>query len=344
MSGSDAAAVSARSHGGRPDVDAPDRADRLARLLQRNGALMVLVVVVVVGALAFDTFGTAENLKNIAINNAFLALVGFGMTFVIISGGIDLSVGSVFALGGVLAGWGAQHGLLAALLAPLIVCTLIGLLQGLLIARLGLAAFIVTLAGLLGARGLLLAITDEGSKTYLIDRDSAFAALGQGEVLGIRVPILIALAALAAGVVVLRRTRFGQTLFAIGGSESASLLMGLPVRRSKTLVYAISGLLAGLAGALLAARTSSGVPTVGVGLELDAIAAVVIGGTLLSGGAGALTGTLAGVLLLGVIQNLINQVGGLSSSYQAVVSGAFLIVVVLVQTYLSRRQRLPGEG
>ncbi len=344
MSGSDAAAFSARPHGGRPDVDAPDRADRLARLLQRNGALMVLVVVVVVGALAFDTFGTAENLKNIAINNAFLALVGFGMTFVIISGGIDLSVGSVFALGGVLAGWGAQHGLLAALLAPLIVCTLIGLVQGLLIARLGLAAFIVTLAGLLGARGLLLAITDEGSKTYLIDRDSAFAALGQGEVLGIRVPILIALAALAAGVVVLRRTRFGQTLFAIGGSESASLLMGLPVRRSKTLVYAISGLLAGLAGALLAARTSSGVPTVGVGLELDAIAAVVIGGTLLSGGAGALTGTLAGVLLLGVIQNLINQVGGLSSSYQAVVSGAFLIVVVLVQTYLSRRQRLPGEG
>ena len=344
MSGSDAAAVSARPHGGRPDVDAPDRADRLVRLLQRNGALMVLVVVVVVGALAFDTFGTAENLKNIAINNAFLALVGFGMTFVIISGGIDLSVGSVFALGGVLAGWGAQHGLLAALLAPLIVCTLIGLVQGLLIARLGLAAFIVTLAGLLGARGLLLAITDEGSKTYLIDRDSAFAALGQGEVLGIRVPILIALAALAAGVVVLRRTRFGQTLFAIGGSESASLLMGLPVRRSKALVYAISGLLAGLAGALLAARTSSGVPTVGVGLELDAIAAVVIGGTLLSGGAGALTGTLAGVLLLGVIQNLINQVGGLSSSYQAVVSGAFLIVVVLVQTYLSRRQRLPGEG
>jgi len=344
MSGSDAAAVSARPHGGRPDVDAPDRADRLARLLQRNGALMVLVVVVVVGALAFDTFGTAENLKNIAINNAFLALVGFGMTFVIISGGIDLSVGSVLALNSVLAGWGAQHGLLAALLAPLIVCTLIGLVQGLLIARLGLAAFIVTLAGLLGARGLLLAITDEGSKTYLIDRDSAFAALGQGEVLGIRVPILIALAALAAGVVVLRRTRFGQTLFAIGGSESASLLMGLPVRRSKALVYAISGLLAGLAGALLAARTSSGVPTVGVGLELDAIAAVVIGGTLLSGGAGALTGTLAGVLLLGVIQNLINQVGGLSSSYQAVVSGAFLIVVVLVQTYLSRRQRLPGEG
>jgi galactofuranose transport system permease protein len=343
MSEQEAAAVGVRPEPSRPDVEAPDRADRIAQLLQRNGAIMVLLLVAVVGSLVFDTFGSAENLKNIAINNAFLALVAFGMTFVIISGGIDLSVGSVFALGGVLAGWGAQHGFLVALLAPVVVGTLIGVTQGLLIARLGLAAFIVTLAGLLGARGLLLAITEEGSKTYLIDRDSAFAWLGQGDVLGIRVPILIAVAALVAGVILLRRSRFGQSLFAIGGSESASVLMGLPVRRSKTLVYALSGFLAGLAGALLAARTSSGVPTVGVGLELDAIAAVVIGGTLLSGGAGALTGTLAGVLLLGVIQNLINQVGGLSSSYQAVVSGAFLIVVVLIQTYLSRRQRLPGE-
>jgi ribose transport system permease protein len=154
--------------------------------------------------------------------------------------------------------------------------------------------------------------------------------------------VFIALAFLGILGVILRRTRFGQSLFAIGGSESASLLMGLPVRRSKTLVYVLSALLAGLAGALLAARSSSGVPTVGTGLELDAIAAVVIGGTLLSGGAGSLTGTLAGVLLLGVIQNLINQVGGLNSSYQAVVSGAFLIVVVLIQTYLSRRQRLSG--
>jgi galactofuranose transport system permease protein len=341
MSGHDAAApVRPRRRLRRPRVEVPDRADRVAQVVQRNGALMVLVLVVVVGTLSFDSFGTRENLENVMINNAFLALVAFGMTFVIISGGIDLSVGSVFALGGVLAAWGAQHGFLVALLTPLAVCGLIGLAQGLLIARLGLAAFIVTLAGLLGARGLLLSITDEGANTYVIEEGSTFAELGQGEVLGIRVPLLIALAILIAGVVVLRRTRFGQSLFAIGGSESASLLMGLPVRRSKALVYVISGVLAGLAGALLAARSSSGVTTVGVGLELDAIAAVVIGGTLLSGGAGSLTGTLAGVLLLGVIQNLINQVGGLSSSYQAVVSGAFLVVVVLIQTYLSRRQRL----
>jgi galactofuranose transport system permease protein len=338
MSAQDATAVA-----GHDAVEPVDRSARAAQILQRNGALIVLVLVGVIGALAFGSFGTSENLQNIALNNAFLALVAFGMTLVIISGGIDLSVGSVYALGGVVAAWGAQkHGFLVALLAPLLVCGAIGLIQGLLIARLGLAPFIVTLAGLLGARGLLLSLTDEGSTTYLIGSGSAFGKLGQNEVLGLGLPVFIALAALAVLAVVLHRTRFGQSLFGMGGSESAALLMGLPVRRSKTLVYVLSALLAGFAGALLAARSSSGVPTVGTGLELDAIAAVVIGGTLLSGGAGSLTGTLAGVLLLGVIQNLINQVGGLNSSYQAVVSGAFLVIVVLIQTYLSRRQRLSG--
>jgi ribose/xylose/arabinose/galactoside ABC-type transport system permease subunit len=316
-------------------VEAP-----VARLLQRNGALAVLLLVSIFGAFAFDSFATGENLRNIAIQNSFLAIVAVGMTLVIVSGGIDLSVGSVFALGGVLAAYGSQHGFLVALGLPLIVCGTIGLVQGLLIAHAALPAFLVTLAGLLGARGLLLTITDEGATTHLIEPGAAFAQLGQGSLLGVRAPIVIALAAVVLGAVLLRYTRFGQSLFAIGGSENAAELMGVPVARSKTLVYAISGVLAGLAGALLAARSSSGVPTVGVGLELDAIAAVVIGGTLLTGGAGTLTGTLAGVLLLGVIQNFINQIGGLSSSYQAVVSGSFLIVVVLIQAYLSRRQRL----
>jgi galactofuranose transport system permease protein len=312
----------------------------VARAMQRNGAIVVLVLVSLGGTVAFDSFATGENLRNIAIQTSFLAIVAAGMTLVIVSGGIDLSVGSVFALGGVLAASGSQHGFLVALALPLAICGAIGLTQGLLIARAGLPPFLVTLAGLLGARGLLLSITDEGATTHLIEPGSAFAQLGQGSVLGVRAPVVIALVVFAAGAAVLRYTRFGQSLFAVGGGEHAAELMGVPVRRSKTLVYLISGLLAGLAGALLAARSSSGVPTVGSGLELEAIAAVVIGGTLLTGGAGTLSGTLAGVLLLGVIQNLINQIGGLSSSYQAVVSGAFLIVVVLAQAYLSRRQRL----
>jgi ribose transport system permease protein len=149
--------------------------------------------------------------------------------------------------------------------------------------------------------------------------------------------VLLAFVVLA---VVLSRTGFGQSLYAIGGRGDAARLMGLPVARSTTLVYVLSATLAGTAGALLAARSSSGVPIVGVGVELDAIAAVVIGGTLLTGGAGTLRGTLCGVLLLGVIQNCINLVGSLNSSYQSLVSGAFLVVVVVVQTLLARKQQL----
>ncbi len=316
------------------------RGTRFARLAQRNGALIVLVLVAVVGAVTFESFATGENLRNILAQNAFLAIVACGMTLVILTGGIDLSVGSVLALGGVLAAIGSEAGPLGALALPVVACGAIGLAQGLLIGRVGLAPFIVTLAGLLGVRGLVLLLTDEGADTPRIAGESAFTSLGRDELLTLPMPVWIALAVFGIAGIVLWRTGFGQSLFALGASEQASQLMGLNVTRPKVIVYVISAVLAGLAGALLAARSSSGVPTVGSGLELEAIAAVVIGGTLLTGGAGSLSGTLAGVLLLGVIQNLINQVGDLNSSYQAVVSGAFLAVVVIVQTYLSRKQRL----
>ncbi|GHJ47685.1 sugar ABC transporter permease [Catellatospora sp. TT07R-123] len=321
-------------------VEQPTRGERVAGLLQRHGALAVLAVVVVVASVRFPSFGTVGNFQGIAIQSAFLAIVALGMAFVIIGGGIDLSVGSVFALGGVLAAYGSRWGMLPALLLPLVVCGAIGLLNGFLIAKARLAPFIVTLASLLGARGLLLALTDEGSQTYLIEKGSAFAKLGQGTFLGLGYPVWLALLAFAVGGLLLQRTRYGQAVFAVGGSEQAAALMGLPVARIKLITYTASALLAGFAGALNAARLSSGVTILGVGMELDAIAAVVIGGTLLVGGAGSVSGTLCGVLLLGVIQNVINQIGTLDSSYQSVVSGAFLIVVVVVQTYLSRSQRL----
>ncbi|MFJ1654394.1 ABC transporter permease [Streptomyces sp. NPDC088337] len=326
----------------RPTAPAPSAAtgqERITELLQRHGALAVLVAVVLVSSFVFPSFGTLDNAQNIAVQASFIAVVALGMTLVIITGGIDLSVGSVFALGGVLAAWASQYGIWAALLLPLAVCGAIGTLNGLLIARAGMAPFIVTLATLLGARGLLLALTDEGATTYLVPRDSAFAELGQGTVGGFGYPVLIALALFAAGGVVLQRTSFGQSLFAVGGSPDAATLMGLPVARTRVLVYTLSGLLAGFAGALNAARLSSGVTIIGVGMELDAIAAVVIGGTLLIGGAGSVSGTLWGVLLLAVIQNLINQIGSLNSSYQSVVSGGFLIVVVVAQRYLARARR-----
>ncbi|MEE1781116.1 ABC transporter permease [[Kitasatospora] papulosa] len=319
----------------------PESAGRLrvAELLQRQGVLAVLLTVVIAASFVYPTFASLDNARGVTIQASFLAVVALGMTLVIITGGIDLSVGSVFALGGVLAAWASQYGFLAALLLPLVVCGGIGLLNGLLIARGNMAPFIVTLATLLGARGLLLALTDEGATTYLVPKDSAFGELGQGSVWGFGYPIVIALVLFGAGGLVLQRTSFGQTLFAVGGSSDAATLMGLPVARAKILVYTLSGLLAGLAGALNAARLSSGVTIVGVGMELDAISAVVIGGTLLVGGAGSISGTLWGVLLLAVIQNLINQIGSLNSSYQSVVSGGFLIVVVVAQRYLARSRR-----
>ncbi|GAA1967188.1 ABC transporter permease [Catenulispora subtropica] len=334
--------------GSAPGTDPGSRAARFrarearrllaASVLQRQGAAVVLVLLCVYAWIAYPHFGTGDNLRDLALQSSFLAVVALGMTFVIITGGIDLSVGSVYALGGVLAAYGARGGFFGALLLPLAVCGTLGVVQGLIIARTGMAPFIVTLAGMLFARGLLLAITHEGAETYKIGAGAVFLNLGRGTWFGIGHPVWFTLALSGAGALTLRRTRFGQALFAIGGSESSARLMGLPVARDKVVVYGLSATLAGFAGAMTAAYVQSGVTVIGVGTELDAIAAVVIGGTLLAGGAGTVLGTLVGVLLRNVIQNIINQIGTLDSNYQSVVSGGFLLVVVVAQRWLTTRR------
>lgn len=322
-----------------PEPQKQNNKERIASVVQSYGAAIVLGILLIIGSAAFPTFPTLGNFNNIATQSSFLLIVAVGMTFVILTGGIDLSVGSVYALGGVLAAYGSNWGIMGALLLPLAACALIGALQGFLVAYAGMAPFIVTLAGLLGVRGLVFASTDAGAHTPLI-RDGAVIGLGQSGILGLLWPVLIAAGIVIVGTVLLSRARGPQVVLAIGGSESAAVLMGLPVARVKFSVYIVSALCAGLGGALNAAYSSSGVPTVGVGVELSAIAAVVIGGTLLTGGRGNLIGTTAGVLLLTIIQNLINQVGSLTSSVQSVVSGAFLALVVIIQTVLARTQRL----
>jgi ribose transport system permease protein len=311
--------------------------DRLFTTLQRRGAIAVLILVVVISALAFDNFLSAQNLQNIVLQGAFLGLIVIGMTFVIISGGIDLSVGSILALGGVIAAQTVQVFWPLALILPPVLCGLIGFGNGLLIAKGKMAPFIVTLAGLLGIRGLALALA--GERPIGIDGGSPFAWFGQGQILGVAVPIVLVLIAFVIAGLVLARTSYGRVIFAIGGSEESARLMGLPVDRTKIIAYTTSGALAGLAGALLAARLSAGDPSGGLAWELDAISAVVVGGTLLTGGAGSISGSLAGVLLLSILQNLINQLGTLGSYAQQLVSGFFLIVVVVAQAYLARRQR-----
>lgn len=315
--------------------------------LRRTPAIVVLVLFVLAGVVAFgDTFFSARNFGSMAVAGSFLLIVSVGMTLVIVSGGIDLSVGSMLALGAVVAAYSAQWGSIAAVIAPLVVCGLIGLTQGVLIGASRMPAFIVTLAGLLFARGLAFKISDNGNTTHIIPDGEWVIVLGQGSFLGVGLPAWVALGVLLFGMVILYRTRFGFATYAIGGSEEAATLMGARVVRVKIVLYSIMGLLCGLAGLLVAARSSSGLSTIGAGFELKAIAAVVIGGTLLTGGFGGLTGTLAGVLLLGVIENLINQIGTLSSFYQLVVSGTFLLIVVSAQKLLARRelQRSKGMG
>ena len=307
-------------------------------LVSRNAAVVGLAAVVVLGVVVVPTFGSVDNFRNVALAASFIAIIAVGMTFVIISGGIDLSVGSTYALAVILSEMVSPYGSLAAVLVPLVATAAVGLLQGLVIARLRLPAFIVTLAGLTGIRGVVFLITHEGNDVPQVPGFKVFEVLGTGSFLGIGNPVWIAAVLFAAGWWVLNRTAFGQTIQAVGGNAAAAELMGLPVRRATATVYVISGLCAGVSGILTTALSGGGQEArIGDAYELQAIAAVVIGGTLLSGGVGSMVGTAAGVALLFVIQNLIVQGANLNSYVQQVVSGGFLLVVVILQATVSRR-------
>ena len=314
------------------------RARQLTSAISRNAAVAVLVLVVVFGFITVPTFGSAANLRNVALAASFVGIITAGMTFVIISGGIDLSVGSTYALAVITSAYFSASGSLAAVFGALLCAGMVGLVQGLVISWLRLPPFIVTLAGLTAVRGIVYYITDEGNNHPLVEGRQPFEALGTGKLATIGSPVWIMLVIFAFGWFVLNRTAFGQNIQAIGGNEAAATLMGLPVRRSTTLVYVVSSLCAGLAGVLTTALAGGGQEArIGESYELQAIAAVVIGGTLLSGGVGSLVGSLAGVSLLFVIQNLIVQGANLNSYVQQVVSGGFLLVVVVIQATLARR-------
>ena len=309
---------------------------RAVSFLQRQGALVVLIAVCIFGASRYYAFLTPENLLNVLRQNSMLGLVALGMTFVILTGGIDLSVGALLAVAGVVAAKLGGQGTLVAVMSGIGVAALLGLVNGLLITRARIQPFIVTLAMLIAARGAALAATSDQS--VAVDRGaSAFTWLGRGEIGPLPVPVVIFALAYLLGWLALRYTRFGRYVYAVGDSEEASRLLGLNVERVILGVYALSGALAGLAGVILAARLGAGQPVAGMGWELDAIAAVVVGGTLLTGGQGGVGSTLLGVLLLGVIFNLFNLEGTISPWWQWVLRGVFLLLVVVVQSKLQQR-------
>ncbi len=305
--------------------------------LSRYGIYFALLLLVVILSIASPSFRSMSNVENILQQISVNGIIAIGMTLVIITGGIDLSVGSVFALGGVVGVYvNNQAGPLAAVVATVVACGAIGLINGMLVGFARMAPFIVTLATLFGVRGLVYQLTDAGATTYSVPSDSFFAHLGTGTFLTVGIPVYIAVGLYVVFHVVLERTPFGLATLAIGGAEDAAVLMGLKVRRTKVSLYVISSVLAGVAGMLQAAQLVSASPIIASGYELQAIAAVVIGGTLLTGGAGSLVGTAAGVLLLGTINAVIRELQ-LDSTWNNVVSGAFLVTVVVVQRLVSYR-------
>jgi ribose/xylose/arabinose/galactoside ABC-type transport system permease subunit len=317
----------------------------LISFLSSQGVLIALVALIFFGWLRYDHFLGLFNITSVLRYQSMFGLVALGMCFVIMTGGIDLSVGGTAAFGSVVAAMASPYGMLAGTLAGVAAGLVIGVLNGLVIVKLRILPFIATLAMMLAAYGSALVLAQDQSVS--VSYDSGFTDLGQGDFYNFPIPALIAAVAYVVGSVVLNFTSAGRTVLAIGGNEDASRLMGLPVDRVKFFTYVVSGGLAGLAGVILAAQFGAGQPTEGVGWELVAIASVVVGGTLLTGGLGSVGATLAGVMLLGLIFNVLNFENGrgfisLSAYWQSVIRGAFLLAVVIMQSQLTDRADREG--
>ncbi|NUW30581.1 sugar ABC transporter permease YjfF [Nonomuraea sp. SMC257] len=303
----------------------------------------LFVAMFVVGGIRYEGFATGQVILNVFIDNAFLLVVAVGMTFVILTGGIDLSVGSVVALSTMIsASLMAGPGWPPYLVVPLVLLigSALGLVMGYIVHAFDIQPFIVTLAGMFLARGLCYTI---GTDSIPIE-DPTFTAFAQTRIdlfadLWISPSVVIAAVVVLVAAYVLHYTRLGRTVYATGGSEQSALLMGLRVGRTKVAVYTISGFCSALGGVLLSFYMLSGYGLHAVGMELDAIAAVVIGGTLLTGGSGFLLGTVLGVLVLGLIQTVLSFEGTLSSWWTKIFIGLLLFVFILLQRLFSARRR-----
>ena len=306
----------------------------LKRFLSRNKPLVGLIVLMAAVAVMSPSFMTVDNLLNILRQTSINAVIAVGMTYVILSGGIDLSVGSVLAFCGAVCAWLVAGDLSIWLAIPLslLLGAGLGAINGVVIGTGGVQPFVATLVAMTMLRGATLVFTDGRPITTGTGAAAdAFWSVGGGYLLGIPVPVIVAAAVFAVCGLILTRTRFGRYTYAVGGNEVVARLSGIRVNLEKTTIYALSGLLAALAGVILTARLESAQPTAGAGYELDAIAAVVVGGTSLSGGKGTLFGTLVGALIIGVLNNALNLMD-VSSYYQMIAKGAVILLAVLADS------------
>jgi len=302
------------------------------------GGLVVFLLLYAAASIYFPNFFSWRVFEDLLTDNAYLGLAAIGMTFVILSGGIDLSVGAVVGFTTVLIGMlvGRHVAAWVALPLALMVGTAFGGLMGWVIAEFELPPFLVTLAGMFLARGM----------AYVVSRKSVEISSPFYDAVSSRpyVTAVVFVATLLVAIYVLHFRAFGRAVYAIGGSEQSALLMGLPVARTKVAIYAVSGFCAALAGVVHTIYAPSGDPNAAIGLELDAIAAVVIGGTLLTGGVGYVAGTFVGVLILGIIQTVINFQGTLNSWWTRIAVGVLLMVFILLQKVVQVRAPRAASG
>ncbi len=319
--------------------------DAYRRFLSRHvswvpvfAALLILLAMIIGALVAFPNFQLPRVLSSILLDNAYLLVLAVGMTFVILTGGIDLSVGAVMAFTGILCARLLADGVPVAVAVPVMIVlgAMIGLLIGVLVQFFDVQPFIASLIGMFLARGLAFVVSLESIKVenegLLWLQSTRFSLAGWY----ITPTGLIALATVAIAALTLRFTRFGRTVYAVGGNEQSARLMGLPVVRTKLLVYVISGVCAGLGGIVLTAYSGAGYPLNGMGTELDTIAAVVIGGTLLTGGSGFVIGSMIGVFVYGLIRTIISFLGA-EQSWTRITIGALLLLFVVVQRLIVAR-------
>ncbi|MDP1732392.1 MAG: ABC transporter permease [Devosia sp.] len=311
--------------------------ERRAHLVQEYGIFLAFLLLVVVLSASNEFFLTGRNVSNVLLQTSINGILAIGMTFVILTRGIDLSVGSVVALAGIVSASfattsptagvaGSPYPVFVALSLGVLVGAASGAIIGVIVARFAVPAFVATLGMLSAARGLTLIF---GGGRPVPSLTPEFRWIGTGNVLGIPAPVIILSAVFLLSWWVLARTRFGRYVYAVGGNPHAAKTSGINVTRIKFIVYVISGALAGLGGMILTARTGSALPQAGIAYELDAIAAVVIGGTSLAGGVGRVTGTLIGALIIGVMNNGLDLMG-IESYYQQVIKGALIVGAVML--------------
>lgn len=305
-------------------------------ILKKYNLFFIFLGFIIIGSLLSDQFLSVQNILNLLQQSSFVGIISIGMTFVILVAGIDLSVGAVLALTGMLATLLISTGMnpAGAIAITLVAGAFLGFINGFISTKFKVPAFIATLAMMVSARGLAFLMTD-GNPIY--DLPPSFTALG-GNIFG-RIPLtaVIWIVLTIVAIIVLKYTTFGRKIYAVGGNAESARLSGIPVEKYVTWCFIISGTLAAVAGILMSAWLTVGQPTAGTGLELDVIAAVVLGGTSLFGGKGSIGGTFIGVLILSMIVNIFNLLG-LSSYYQSVFMGLIIVLALIMNQYISNKK------